>query len=188
MSEQVENPPPAEIVPAKSEDKLEIEKEEEDNKVEKESDNKEQEEAKVDEPVEEEKSEMDEKQAEKSDESKEEDDKKDSEQKDENEPEEKAADEASDKKDTDEAAAGSDSKKKFKIPDVKLKTPKVPGFLRSKSKDRKKVRQPIRVVWLSGWDGMTEMNCRYKEQWPVAVSKDGLWIKILERFAAYYNK
>ena len=34
-------------------------------------------------------------------------------------------------------------KKKFKMPNVHLKTPKVPDFLRSKSKERKKVNKHI---------------------------------------------
>jgi hypothetical protein len=99
MSEQAETAAPAvpaaEILPAKSEDKLEIEKEEKAEAAEAEK-------------------------------AKDED-----------------GEEKKDKTDEDQAAAGAKEddkdKKKFKLPNVHLKAPKVPGFLRGKSKERKKV-------------------------------------------------
>ena len=124
MSEQVESSPapPAEILPAKSEDKLEIEKEEsqhndapedsaEDSKPKPEEDKGE---------SDSEKPKDNEEEKEKPADKKEEDAKEEEEDKGAEEKEEGA-------------------KKKFKMPKVELKTPKVPGFLRSKSKERKKV-------------------------------------------------
>ena len=117
MSEEVktEEVPPAQILPAKSEDKLEIEKEEQEAK----------------EKTEEEKGEGEEKKEEKEGET---------EVKDEDKKEEET------KKETEETGedggGGGKEKKRFKMPNVHLKTPKVPDFLRSKSKERKKVRAP----------------------------------------------
>ena len=111
MSEEVkvEESPPAEILPAKSEDKLEIEKEELEAK-EKQEDNQEKTEG-------EEKKEGEEA----------------AEAKDEGEAKEE-------KKEEGEEGGTEKEKKKFKLPNVHLKTPKVPDFLRSKSKERKKVK------------------------------------------------
>ena len=114
MSEEVktEEVPPAQILPAKSEDKLEIEKEEQEAK----------------EKTEEEKGEGEEKKEEKEGET---------EVKDEEKKEEETKKET---EETGEDGGGGKEKKRFKMPNVHLKTPKVPDFLRSKSKERKKVR------------------------------------------------
>ncbi len=120
MSEEVKTEeviaPPAEILPsAKSEDKLEIEKEEQEAKE------------KSDEADEKKEGEEDSKK----------------EEADENKDDEKKEDET--KKEGEENAedggggGGGKEKKRFKMPN--LKPPKVPDFLRSKSKERKKVRK-----------------------------------------------
>ena len=111
MSEEVkvEESPPAVILPAKSEDKLEIEKEEAEAKEKLEEtapDNEEKEEKKEGGEVAEAKDEVEAKE---------------------------------EKKEDGEEGVKEKEKKKFKIPNVHLKTPKVPDFLRSKSKERKKV-------------------------------------------------
>ena len=122
MSEEVEVPaaPPPVIMPAKSEDKLEIEKEEKE-KEKKEDENK-----------------KDEEEEKKKDEEKngEEEEKKDGEK----ESEASGGGEGA-------AAAATPSEKKDRF---KLKTPKLPGFLRSHSKERnKKVNDdPISLLTL----------------------------------------
>ena len=115
---------PAEIIPAKSEDKLEIEKEEAEKKVEE-----------IMEEVEKEKTEE------------KEEENKDSEEKKEEKDDTEKADEA---KESGEAAE--EEKKKFK-----LKTPKVPGFLRGKSKEREK--QKVRLLIQS--DFLDRIESRY---------------------------
>ena len=101
MSEEVEVPPPSkEILPAKSEDKLEIEKEEKEKEEMEKNDNKDNDDANKTDDKEE---------------AKEEDNKEDAE------------------KDKENAEETKEDEKKQKF---KIKTPKVPGFLRSKSKDR----------------------------------------------------
>ena len=97
--------PPAEIIPAKSEDKLEIEKEEAEKKVEEIMEEVEKEKTEDDKPKEDEKEEKEEKEG-----------------------ETEKVDEAKESGETVE-----EEKKRFK-----LKTPKVPGFLRGKSKEREK--------------------------------------------------
>ena len=107
---------PAEIIPAKSDDKLEIEKEEAEKKE-----------------ADPEKTEAEASSEEKKeDKSAEDDDKKD-------EPAEEAAEAAA------AAASGTDDdqKKRFKI-----KTPKVPGFLRSLSKEREKQKVRHNIIRL----------------------------------------
>lgn len=101
--------PPAEILPAKSEDKLEIEKEEAEKKEDK-------------------------------DESKEEEDKKGEASKGDKEDDKKDEDKKEDEPaaPAEPAETGTSEKKRFKMPNVQLKAPKVPGFLRSKSKERQK--------------------------------------------------
>ena len=105
MSEQVESSP-GEILPAKSEDKLEIEKEESAGET---------------------------KEEEKAEEKGEGEEQKEGEREANKEGEEKKDESKEDGKE-DEIK---EEKKKFKMPNVNLKTPKVPGFLRSKSKERK---------------------------------------------------
>jgi hypothetical protein len=119
MSDEVkiEEAPPAEIVPAKSEDKLEIEKEEQEAKE------------KTEEGEGEEKKEGE-----------------TEEQKEGVEAEKKEEEEKKDEKEEGEEGGGKEKeKKKFKIPNVHLKAPKVPDFLRSKSKERKKVKKLILI-------------------------------------------
>ncbi len=114
MSEEVAKDPPAEILPAKSEDKLEIEKEEAAEKKEEKT---------------EAESGEDKKPSETEEEAKDGGDKK-----------EEAADEATE-------AGGEEKKKGFKMPNVNLKLPKVPGVLRSLSKDRNKVSTASLHYW-----------------------------------------
>ena len=111
---KTEAPPAPEIIPAKSEDKLEIEKEEAEKKVEEI---------------------MDEVEKEKTEEDKKEDNK---DEKDGDETEKTDEVKESTTEET-EAATTEEEKKRFK-----LKTPKVPGFLRGKSKEREK--QKVRLV------------------------------------------
>ncbi len=104
----MEAPPPAEIMPAKSEDKLEIEKEEQEQKAKSKEDlTKDKEEDK----------EKDEKEGE--------------------EKEEKGEKEKEEKKETEEKKGGGGGGKRKKKK-KNIKTPKVPGFLRSASKERTK--------------------------------------------------
>lgn len=111
---KTEAPAAPEIIPAKSEDKLEIEKEEAEKKVEEI---------------------MDEVEKEKTEEDKKEDNK---DEKDGDETEKTDEVKESTTEET-EAATTEEEKKRFK-----LKTPKVPGFLRGKSKEREK--QKVRLV------------------------------------------
>ena len=111
---KTEAPAAPEIIPAKSEDKLEIEKEEAEKKVEEI---------------------MDEVEKEKTEEDKKEDNK---DEKDGDETEKTDEVKESTTEET-EAATAEEEKKRFK-----LKTPKVPGFLRGKSKEREK--QKVRLV------------------------------------------
>ena len=116
---KTEAPPAPEIIPAKSEDKLEIEKEEAEKKVEE-----------IMEEVEKEKTEED----------KSEDDKKEDNKDEKDGDETEKTDEVKEGTTEEPAAATTEEeKKKFK-----LKTPKVPGFLRGKSKEREK--QKVRLV------------------------------------------
>ena len=147
MSEEVENTPaaPAEILPAKSEDKLIIEIEE------KESEKQEEKPEEKPEEKTEEKTDVEEKE-EKEESAKEEadieaaEDKKDTAddtEKGEGEEGEKVAEE-----DGEEVRA----RKKFKLPKVELKAPKVPAFIRNISKERKKVSQTnmINLIYFIG--------------------------------------
>ena len=111
---KTEAPAAPEIIPAKSEDKLEIEKEEAEKKVEEI---------------------MDEVEKEKTEEDKKEDNK---DEKDGDETEKTDEVKESTTEET-EVATTEEEKKRFK-----LKTPKVPGFLRGKSKEREK--QKVRLV------------------------------------------
>ena len=148
MSEEVETTPapPAEILPAKSEDKLIIEKEEQES---------EQEEKKAEEPAEEK---TEEKPEEKPEEQKEENKEPDNEGEEkpdkveevkeekeveadnkESNKESPEEDKEDDEKEGDEDGKEVRARKKFKMPKVELKAPKVPDFIRSLSKERKKV-------------------------------------------------
>ncbi len=113
MSEEVAKDPPAEILPAKSEDKLEIEKEEAAEKKEEKT---------------EAESGEDKKPSETEEEAKDGGDKK-----------EEAAEDTAE-------AGGEEKKKGFKMPNVILKLPKVPGVLRSLSKDRNKVSTTLASI------------------------------------------
>ena len=129
MSEEVEStpvPPPAEILPAKSEDKLIIEKEEkESEEQEQKTDEKTEEVVEKDDKTEE----IEPKKDETEDVKEAEEDKKD---------ESAAAEEGDADKDAEESK-GARARKKFKLPNIELKAPKVPGFIRAISKERKKV-------------------------------------------------
>ena len=137
MSEEVENTPapPAEILPAKSEDKLIIEKEE-----------KESEDKSEDKP--EEKTDVEEKE-DKAEPAKEEADIEAAEdKKDTADDTEKGEGE----KDTEEDGKEVRARRKFKLPHVELKAPKVPAFIRNISKERKKVSQTnmINLIYFIG--------------------------------------
>ena len=130
MSEGVETttpaaPPTEEIIPAKSEDKLIIEAEE------KESESQEPPTDKVEKADDKEKEDVD-------NDKKDEDNEADIGKKDEP-ASEKGADGEKDKED-DTKEEGRE-RRKFKLPSMELKAPKVPGFIRAISKERKKVRQ-----------------------------------------------
>ena len=139
MSEEVETTPvpPAEILPAKSEDKLIIEKEEKESEQ--------QDQAPEDKP--------EEKAGEEEKGTKTDDEEKPDNVDNENEVEEDKKVEAPEEK-GDEDKEGNDdgkeprSRKKFKMPNVELKAPKVPGFIRAISKERKKVRTVFIFIWL----------------------------------------
>ena len=128
MSEEVKTTtaPPAEILPAKSDDKLIIEKEEKES--EQKTDDKTDEKAKTGD--EEETAAEETKKDEKEDDKEIEEDTNDT----------PAAEKGDNDKDGDEDVKDSRGRKKFKLPHVELKPPKVPGFIKSLSKERKKVR------------------------------------------------
>lgn len=135
MSEEVETTPvpPAEILPAKSEDKLIIEKEE------KESEQQEQKsEDNPEEKVEEEengiKNDNDEKPDTEGDEKGIDEDKKD----------EVPEDKDDEEKDGDDNGKESRSRKKFKIPNVELKAPKVPGFSERFQRNERRIKMQIK--------------------------------------------
>ena len=123
MSEEVKitTAPPAEILPAKSDDKLIIEKEEKES--EQKTDDKTDEKAKTED---EEETKKDEKEEEKEIE--------------EDTNATPAAEKGDNDKDGDDDVKDSRGRKKFKLPHVELKPPKVPGFIKSLSKERKEVR------------------------------------------------
>lgn len=127
MSEEVETTPvqPAEILPAKSEDKLIIEKEEQESEVqEQKTEDKSEEKTEV-----KENKDTEEEKTDKIEDAKEvDDDKKDT----------PVEEKENGGKEGDEDAKGARSRKKFKLPNVEIKAPKVPGFIRALSKERKK--------------------------------------------------
>ena len=129
MSEEVEKTPaaPAEILPAKSEDKLIIEIEEkESEKQEDKPEEKTEEKTDVEEKDEKEESAKEEADIEAAEDKK---DTADDTEKGEGE------------KDTEEDGKEVRARRKFKLPHVELKAPKVPAFIRNISKERKKVSQ-----------------------------------------------